>query len=128
MVRDDRLAGVRLRLGAFVPRQAIVIAPRFTARTEVLSSLALGTIDMEIAGHVLGSHIPAGLSGATTVPGVWVAGSVADLRAQVITAAAAGLMAEAAINADLIAEDTRRAVAVYRGALSAANVVSATRM
>ena len=47
-------------------------------------------------------------TGATAVPGVWVAGNVADLRAQVITAAAAGLNAGAAINADLIAEETRQ--------------------
>ena len=45
--------------------------------------------------------------GATAVPGVWVAGNVTDLRAQVIGSAAAGLIAGAAINADLIAEDTR---------------------
>jgi SAM-dependent methyltransferase len=44
------------------------------------------------------------------VPGVWVAGNVADLRAQVINSAAAGLAAGAAINADLIAEETRLAV------------------
>jgi hypothetical protein len=45
---------------------------------------------------------------------VWVAGNVADLRAQVITSAAAGLGAAAALNADLIAEDTRAAVAAAR--------------
>jgi thioredoxin reductase (NADPH) len=40
-----------------------------------------------------------------------VAGNVADPRAQVISSAAAGLAAAAAINADLIAEETRLAVA-----------------
>ena len=45
------------------------------------------------------------------MPGVWVAGNVADLRAQVIASAAAGLNAAAALNADLIAEDIRPAVA-----------------
>ena len=48
---------------------------------------------------------------ATEVPGVWVAGNVADLRSQVITSAAAGLTAGATINADLISEETRLAVA-----------------
>jgi hypothetical protein len=47
-----------------------------------------------------------------------VAGNVADLRVQVISAAAAGLNTAAAINADLIAEDTRVAVAARRGALT----------
>ena len=49
-----------------------------------------------------------------SVPGVWVAGNVADLMAQVVGAAAAGSMAGAAINADLITEETRHAVAARR--------------
>jgi SAM-dependent methyltransferase len=44
------------------------------------------------------------------VPGVWVAGNVAEIQAQVITSAAAGLTAGAAINADLVLEDARHAV------------------
>jgi hypothetical protein len=46
---------------------------------------------------------------------VWVAGNVADLKGQVIASAAAGLNAAAALNADLIAEDTRLAVAARAG-------------
>jgi thioredoxin reductase len=53
-------------------------------------------------------------TGATTVPGVWVAGNVAFMLAQVVTAAATGLNAAVAINADLIDEDTRTAVAAHR--------------
>ncbi len=113
-VHDDRLTGVRLRSGAFVPRQAIVVAPRVAARAEALGALGLGTTDLRIAGHVVGSYVPADASGATSVPGVWVAGNVADPLAQVITAAAAGLMAGAAVNADLIAEDTAHVVAAFR--------------
>jgi thioredoxin reductase len=52
--------------------------------------------------------------GATAVPGVWVAGNVANLMDQVMSAAAAGVRAGAAINHDLIAEETRRAVAAAR--------------
>ena len=37
-VEDDRLAGVRLRSGEVVPRQAVVVAPRFTARTGMLAA------------------------------------------------------------------------------------------
>ena len=66
---------------------------------------------MEMDGHVVGSYVAADPTGATAVPGVWVAGNVADLQAQVISSAAAGLNAAAAINADLIAEDIRLAVA-----------------
>ncbi len=52
--------------------------------------------------------------GLTAVPGVWIAGNAADLMAQVVGAADAGVRAGAAINADLIAEDTRHAVAAHR--------------
>jgi hypothetical protein len=52
------------------------------------------------------------------VPGVWVAGNVTDLAAQVGTAAAEGATAAAHINADLVAEETRQAVAAYRAHLT----------
>ena len=106
-----RLAGIRLAGGEIVARRALVVAPRFTARAGVLASLGLETVPMEMNGHVIGSYVAADPTGATAVPGVWVAGNVADLRAQVISSAAAGLNTAAMINADLIAEDVRRAVA-----------------
>ncbi len=117
-VHDDRLTGVRLRSGEFVPRQAVVVAPRFVARAEVLSALGLETTDREISGHVLGGYVPADATGATTVPGVWVAGNVADPFGQVAAAVNAGAQAGAHINADLIAEDTRHAVDAHRDLIS----------
>ena len=109
-VAGGRLTGVRIQGGDVVPREALVVAPRFTARAGVLTSLGLETVPQEMNGHVVGSYVPADPVGATAVPGVWVAGNVADLKAQVIASAAAGLNAAAALNADLIAEDVRRAV------------------
>ena len=106
-----RLAGVRLASGDVVAREALAVAPRFTANSAVLESLGLTPVDMEMNGAVIGSYIPSEPTGATSVPGVWVAGNVANLQAQVIAAAAAGLGAGAQINSDLIAEDTRLAVA-----------------
>jgi thioredoxin reductase len=113
-VHDDRLAGVRLRSGAFVTRQAIVVAPRFAARAAVLGMLGLETTDQESAGYVFGTYVAADATGATSVPGVWVAGNVADPMAQVVAVAAAGLKAGAMINADLIAEEAANAVAAFR--------------
>jgi thioredoxin reductase/2-polyprenyl-3-methyl-5-hydroxy-6-metoxy-1,4-benzoquinol methylase len=114
VVTGDALSGVRLASGEVVALDAVVVAPRFTARSAVLESLGLAPADVELGGQVIGSQIPADATGATAVPGVWVAGNVADARAQVIMAAAGGLNAAAAINADLVAEDTGTAVAVYR--------------
>ncbi|MFD1939470.1 FAD-dependent oxidoreductase [Nonomuraea mangrovi] len=107
-VKDDALTGVRLADGGVVPCQALVVAPRLTAG--VLPGLGLETADQEMDGHVVGSRIVADPSGATAVPGVWVAGNVTALADQVIGAAAAGVKAGAAINADLIAEETHKAV------------------
>jgi thioredoxin reductase len=112
-VTADRLTGVRLRSGEVVPRQAVVVAPRFTARAGVLAALGLKPEEMVVDGHVIATRVPADPAGATAVPGVWVAGNVTDPRAQVLGAAAAGLLAGAAINADLVAEDAREAVAAH---------------
>jgi thioredoxin reductase len=114
-ISDDRLAGVRLRSGEFVARQAVVVTPRCIARAELLAEVGLTTVDFTMAGHVLASYLPADPTGATDVPGVWAAGNIVDPTAQVIGSAAAGLKAGAAINADLVSEDTDRAVAARVG-------------
>jgi thioredoxin reductase len=108
---DDRLVGVRLRDGRLVALDALAVGPRMTARAGFLAALGLRPAEHP-AG--VGEHIPADPTGRTDVPGVWVAGNVTDLLAQVGTAAAAGANAAAQINADLVAERTRRAVAARR--------------
>ncbi len=103
---DGRLTGVRLVDGASIPRQAAVVAPRFVARSAVLESLGVEVVDEP----GVGSRIVADDAGLTNVPGVWVAGNVTDLSAQVVVSAAGGSWAAARINADLVAEDVRAAV------------------
>jgi thioredoxin reductase len=107
-ISDDHLAGVRLRDGRTVACQVLVTAPRMTARGGLLAALGLKPTEHPSGA---GEYIAAGPMGLTEVPGVWVAGNVTDLMAQVGAAAAAGVMAAAAINGDLIAEETRHAVA-----------------
>ena len=48
--------------------------------------------------------------GQTSVQGVYAAGNVADLSAQVMGAAAAGTKAGAAVNIDLVMTDAREKV------------------
>nr|WSX74472.1 NAD(P)/FAD-dependent oxidoreductase [Streptomyces sp. NBC_00899] len=112
-----RLAAVELAGGRRIGCDALAVAPRFTANGGLLSGLGLTAEEQEMGGHVLGTRIPADPTGATAVPGVWVAGNVANLAEQVIGAAAAGVRAAASINADLVAADTRRAVAAARAAV-----------
>jgi thioredoxin reductase len=111
---DGGLTGVRLADGTRVGMDALVVAPRITARAELLAPLGLVPSEVTMGGQVIGTQIDADPSGATSVPGVWVAGNLAAIQAQVISAAAAGLMAGAVINADLAAEAARHAVDAYR--------------
>ncbi len=115
-VAGDRLTGVRLVSGDVVGLDAVVVAPRFTARAGVLAELGLTPADLEMGGSVIGSAVAAEPTGATAVPGVYVAGNVTDLSAQVVVAAAAGLRAGAVINADLVAEDAASLVTAARAA------------
>ncbi|MGY1804851.1 NAD(P)/FAD-dependent oxidoreductase [Blastococcus sp. SYSU D00922] len=107
---DGRLSGVRLASGEVVAREVVVAPPRMTANSAVLRSLGLEPVEFEMNGNVFGTYVPSEAMGATAVPGVWVAGNVANLQAQVISAAAGGLNAAGQINVDLITEDARRAV------------------
>jgi thioredoxin reductase len=104
----DGLDGARLADGTTVLLDAVVVAPRMLARSAVLDSLGLA---YEEHPSGMGEQYPSGLGGRTDIPGVWVAGNVADVGAQVVAAAAAGLMAGAAINADLMESDVRLVVA-----------------
>ncbi|MCX4647717.1 NAD(P)/FAD-dependent oxidoreductase [Streptomyces sp. NBC_01446] len=121
---NGRLAGARLERGTLVPVHALVVAPRFTARAGFLGSLGLEASAQEMNGMVIGTRVPADPTGRTAVPGVWAAGNVTELTEQVIGSAAAGLRAAAAINADLMAEETRDAVEARRADFSDVSDVS----
>jgi thioredoxin reductase len=106
-----RLTGVRLVGGRRMPLDAVVVAPRMVARAELLAPLGLEPAELRMGEHVIGTRIEADHAGATAVPGVRVAGNIADPQAQVVMSAAAGLTAGAAINYDLVLEEARHAAA-----------------
>jgi thioredoxin reductase len=110
-VQDDKLTGVWLEGGRLIPRQALAVQTNMRARAGFLADLGLEIVEQEANGLVTGTVVAADPQGATAVPGVFVAGNVTDARATVMPAAAAGLMAAGGINADLITEETRLAVA-----------------
>jgi thioredoxin reductase len=114
-VADDRLVGVRLASGEVVAVEALAVQPRFTARGGVAETLGLATADLLMGEHVIASRVESDpMTGATAVPGVYVAGNLTDPMAQVVSSAAGGLKAGAMINADLVGEETRLAVAAHR--------------
>jgi thioredoxin reductase len=92
--------GVTLADGTFVARDHLVVQSRMEARADFLAPLGLKPVEHPSG---IGTHIPVeDPSGRTAVPGVWAAGNVTDLMAQVIASAAQGLAAGAMINMDLI--------------------------
>jgi thioredoxin reductase len=109
IISADRLAGVRLHNGTAVPVAALVVAPTTVPRHDVIRSLGIDP-------GADGLDLVTDPTGRTTVPGVWVAGNVCDVEAQVVDAASSGSRAAISINADLVLEDVDRAVTARRAA------------
>jgi thioredoxin reductase len=104
-VENDRLTGVEVDGERVIGRDAVFVPPRFVPHADLLAGLGCRR---DAAGWV-----EADPTGRTSVPGVWVAGNVANPRAQVITAAGEGSAAAIAINADLVEDDVRLAVYAF---------------
>lgn len=105
----DAITGVALADGRVVPCEVITVGSHMVARGgEILSSLGLSLAEHPTG---MGSYLATDPAGRTEAPGVWAAGNITDLSAQVGAAAAAGAMAGAQINADLAMEEASEAVA-----------------
>ena len=111
VVVDDRITGLRLESGDVLECDAVTVASRMVARAGFLADLGLKAQEHPSG---VGEHVPVDATGRTAVPGVWAAGNVTDLAAQVGGAAAAGAMAAAHINGDLVMTETQQAVAAAR--------------
>ncbi|MEM9032999.1 MAG: bifunctional NAD(P)/FAD-dependent oxidoreductase/class I SAM-dependent methyltransferase [Actinomycetota bacterium] len=99
---DGALTGIELTDGSTIDADAVVTGVRFRPRAEALASLGLTPVPHPIG---LGTHIESEPTGATSVPGVYVAGNVTDPSQQVLQAAANGSFVGAQIAFDLAAED-----------------------
>ena len=102
---EDSLRAVVLHDGREFLVDALIVAPRFIARADLYVQLGGATTE-----HPTGAFIAAAPTGRTEIPGVWAAGNVSDLGAMVTAATAAGVVAAAGINADLVTEDVQTAV------------------
>ncbi len=105
LVQGDGLGGVEMDDGLTISRDVLFVPPRFVPNNDLLVGL---DCDLDENGWVVADD-----TGRTSVPGVWVAGNVVNPRAQVITAAGEGSAAAIAMNADLVDEDVRAAVAAF---------------
>ncbi|MGL4172673.1 MAG: FAD-dependent oxidoreductase [Actinomycetota bacterium] len=104
IVSDERgrVESVEMVGGVRIAADAVVVGTRFRARADAFASLGLTTVDHP-AG--LGAYLETDESGATSVPGLYAAGNVADPRQQVLQAAAQGSWVGAMISSDLARED-----------------------
>jgi thioredoxin reductase len=110
LTTEDRLSGVEMDDGRVIPRDALFVLPRFVPNNDLLVKLGA---DLDENGWVRTDAT----GGVTGVPGLWVAGNLANPRAQVITAAGEGSAAAIAMNAALVDDDVRNAVQdFHRGA------------
>ncbi|MDN3481958.1 NAD(P)/FAD-dependent oxidoreductase [Arthrobacter sp. APC 3897] len=107
---EGERAAVRLANGDLQDRDVLVVFSRLEARAGYLAGLGIVPADQYMGDVVYGTAVSADPAGTTSVPGVYAAGNLTAPSAQVMAAAAAGLMAGAAINGDLVAEDTARSV------------------
>jgi thioredoxin reductase len=110
VVDGGRLHGVELDDGRIIPRSAVFVRPRFVPNNDLL--VALGCETDEHGWPVTDPP------GRTSVPGVWVAGNVANPRGQVITAAGEGSSVAIAMNAAQVEDDVQSALRAFRRAAS----------
>ena len=103
------LRGIRLADGAEVALDSIFLGPAFVPNDGLL--VGLGAATGEGFGPGGGEWVGVDPMGRTSVAGVWAAGNVVNPGASVPGAAGAGNLAGAAINADLIEEEIRTALA-----------------
>ena len=112
---QDRLRGIALAGGPEFAVEALVVGPRVQARLEAFAGLGLAPSEHP-AG--IGTYLSADADGATTVPGVWAAGNVTDLKAQVLASAATAAWTAVVINNHLMAEELAADVHAYRTSLA----------
>lgn len=100
-----QVRGLEIDGGQTFDADAVVIVPRYNARTELYESLG-GTAETTPFGR----QIPADPRGLTAVPGVFATGNASQPMAMVVASAAAGVTTGTAVHGDLAFSDLKRAV------------------
>ncbi|WP_314215521.1 NAD(P)/FAD-dependent oxidoreductase [Pseudarthrobacter equi] len=118
-VHGDALRAVVLAGGPEVAVDAVVVGTRVHARLDAFAGLGLASVPHPMG---IGDYLETDTEGATSVPGVWAAGNVTDMRAQVLASAAAASWTAVMINNSLMAEEMDRDLAAYRESLAVTGV------
>lgn len=102
----ETLVGLELADGTTVALDVVFASGRMVPLDDLLVQLGA-----EQSDTFFGPWTASDPTGLTSVPGVWVAGNTANPSALVPVAAASGVVAAVTINAELVAEDVRLALA-----------------
>jgi thioredoxin reductase len=108
-VDGGQVRAVEIVGGRSFEMDAVVVAPRFIARTDLYEALGGKRMTMPF-----GEQIAADSRGMTEVQGVWAAGNASEIMGMVATSAAAGVMTGAAVHGDLATADLAQAVTEKR--------------
>jgi thioredoxin reductase len=114
VIRDDALAGLRVAGGEVVPVDAVFTAATLRPHDDYLADLGLERADTPV-----GSFISADATGKTSNARIWAAGNITSPMANVPVSMAAGTMAGAMVNMDLVTEDFALAAQATAGAIAA---------
>lgn len=106
LMDGTQVRSVEIEGGDTIDLDAVAVAPRFNARTELYVSLGGAAEETPI-----GVQIPTDPRGMTEIPGVWAAGNVSQPMAMVAAAAASGVTIGAAVHGDLALAELNEAVA-----------------
>ena len=109
---DDAVTSVELADGTIHPVQALTTQSWLVARAAFLSTLGLVPVTSDF-----GELLECDANGASTVPGVWVAGNVTNMSATVPASAVAGAWVAMMTNMDMMAEEVADAVATHEAAV-----------
>lgn len=118
-VENDAVRGIALAGGPEVAVDAVVVGSLVSARLGALTGLGLAASPHPMG---IGDYLETGDDGATSVPGVWAAGNVTDMKAQVMASAAGAAWTAVHINNHLMAEELELDLAAYRRAPSVTGV------
>jgi thioredoxin reductase len=108
---DGAVSSVEMADGSDHPVQALTAQSRVVARGAFLETLGLVPVSSEF-----GELIETDATGLTDISGVWAAGNVTDLRANVVASAFDGAMSGVAINMGMMAQELAEAVAAHEDA------------
>lgn len=108
VIESDVLVGVELDDQTVLELDALVVSPRIMARAELLRELGVAVDEARIGDVLIGTYVPTVAGARSAVDGLYLAGNVAYVGAQVARSSADGMSAGVMIDEALAHEDETR--------------------